>query len=100
MAVKSFSVLPTARSQACVFSVCGVLNMAAVAGTQWRSSCRYYLSLGKKRRLLFAGIIRSRGTACSAEEKADWLHILSVFVSVGLLSPPFLLWREEIFLRA
>lgn len=72
----------------------------AAAGTQWRSSCRYYLSQGaeeKRRSLLRAGIIRSRGTACSAKEKADWLHILSMFVSVGLafflfeLFPPSLI---------
>lgn len=42
---------------------------------------------GGKRGLFFAWIIWSRGTACSGEEKADWLHILSAFVSVGPLFP-------------
>lgn len=53
-AVKSFSAFRSASSRAGVRAcflhsvcACGVLNMAAAAaGTQWRSSCRYYLSLG------------------------------------------------------
>lgn len=53
----------------------------------------------------FPQILRSGGRACSCEEKADWPHILSVFVAVGPSSLFFVLilllpLREEIFLSA
>lgn len=94
VAVKSFSVFYTACSQACVFSVCGVFECGCCGWQPVVLILQVLQVLGEKRGLFFARIIWSRGTACSGEEKADWLHILSVFVSVGPLFSLFLPLRE------
>lgn len=53
---------------------------------------------GKKEDFSLPGSVGPEGERAQAKQKADWLHMLSVFVSVSTPFFPVCPLREEIFL--
>lgn len=94
VAVKSFSVFYSGCSQACVWCVEMVgLSVAATAGSTVVALIMQVLQVlggvGEKGGFSLPGSSGPEGQHVQAQEKADWLHILSVFAPVWTSSSSF-----------
>lgn len=74
------------------------LSVAAAAGCTVALIIQVLQVLGEKEDSSLPGSSGPGGQRAKAKEKADWLHILSVFVPVWTSFFPLLPLREEIFL--